>query len=229
MPTRSSISIGALLRDRLAHLVVDAERLDDLVADRVERVHRGQRVLEDHRHLLAAQLAHLLALGADEFLPVEPDLAGDPRALRVQAHDAQRRDRLARAGLADDAERAAALDIERQPVDGLDDAVVGREMDTQVAHRQELGRRRPAFGLHLDSSVAHEYLTLGSTTAYTISTTRLANTTKNAATMVTAEDLGQVVVLDRLVRVLPDARQVEHASRSVPRRRAAARSRDRRS
>ena len=47
-----------LAGDLLGHVVVDPVRLDDLDADRVVRVHRGQRVLEDHRHLLAAHLAH---------------------------------------------------------------------------------------------------------------------------------------------------------------------------
>ena len=64
---------GHLLR----HLVVHPVGLDDLVADRVEGVHRGQRVLEDHRHLLAAQLAYVVLVGTDELFTVEPDLAGD--------------------------------------------------------------------------------------------------------------------------------------------------------
>ena len=43
-----------LARDGLGNVVVDPVRLDDLVADGVERVHRRQRILEDHGHLLAA-------------------------------------------------------------------------------------------------------------------------------------------------------------------------------
>ena len=36
------------------------DRLDDLLADRVDRVERGHRLLEDHRHLAAAQPAPLV-------------------------------------------------------------------------------------------------------------------------------------------------------------------------
>jgi hypothetical protein len=44
-----------LAGDLLGHVVVDAVGLDDLFADRVVGVHRRQRILEDHRHLLAPQ------------------------------------------------------------------------------------------------------------------------------------------------------------------------------
>jgi len=66
-------------RDGLAHLVVLPVRLDDLPADCVERVQRRQRILEDHRHLVAAQRPHVAFGHADEFLAFEPDPAGDLR------------------------------------------------------------------------------------------------------------------------------------------------------
>jgi hypothetical protein len=39
---------------------VSRDRLDQLLADRVQRIQRGQRVLEDRADLAAADLAHLL-------------------------------------------------------------------------------------------------------------------------------------------------------------------------
>ena len=42
----------------LAHLVVNQVSLGDLIAHGVVRVQGGQRILEDHRHLGAPQLAH---------------------------------------------------------------------------------------------------------------------------------------------------------------------------
>src|SRR5690606_37349549 len=111
---------------------------------------RGQRVLEDHRHLLAAQRPHPLRARADQLLAVEPDLPGDPGpGALVQAEDAEAGDALARARLADDAEGPAALQREGQAVHRLDQAVGGREVDPQV----------------LDLEKAHVSLTLGSTTA----------------------------------------------------------------
>ena len=44
----------SLLRD----VLVQPDRLDQLVPDRVHRVQRGHRVLEDHRDVVAADLAH---------------------------------------------------------------------------------------------------------------------------------------------------------------------------
>ena len=101
--------------------MVHPVRLDDLRADRVVRVHRGQRILEDHRHLVAAQLADRLRGRRDQLLAVQPDLAGDLGVARVvQAEDAEAGDGLAGAGLADDAERAAALAaVNVRAVDGL--------------------------------------------------------------------------------------------------------------
>ena len=54
---------AALLGDVVVHPV----GLDDLVADRVVGVQRGERVLEDHRDVAAAELAHLL-LGQREHV-----------------------------------------------------------------------------------------------------------------------------------------------------------------
>ena len=76
----------------------------------------------------------------------------------VQAQDAEAGHALAGAGLADDAERLAALQREGQAVDGLDQAVVGREVDPQVADLEE--RRLVAGG-----TSAHDSRTRGSMTA----------------------------------------------------------------
>ena len=45
----------------LGGISVDVHRLGQLLADLVERMKRGQRVLEDHRDLLAPDRLHLLA------------------------------------------------------------------------------------------------------------------------------------------------------------------------
>ena len=119
---------------RLVHLVVYPVGLDDLLADRVVRVHRRQRILEDHRHLLAAQRPHGLRRRTDDLHAVEPDLARHVGvAPVVQPQDAQAGHRLAGAGLADDAQGAAALEGERDRVHRANQAVVGREVDPQVA------------------------------------------------------------------------------------------------
>ena len=60
---------GALAGLRLRQARMRADRLDDLVADAVERVEAGQRVLEHHADARAAQLAHLLRRQIVDALP----------------------------------------------------------------------------------------------------------------------------------------------------------------
>ena len=95
---------------------MDLERLADDVADRHAGVERGVRVLEDDLDV-AAQLAHRAALLGVDVDPVEGQLAGG-RLLQPHQHPAQ--SRLAAAGLADDAERLALVELEGDAVDGLD-------------------------------------------------------------------------------------------------------------
>src|SRR5207245_4957037 len=59
---------------------------------------------------------------------------------RVEPHDRETGDALAGAGLADDAERLALLDLEADSVDGLDDAVVGTEMSLEVIDLEQRQR-----------------------------------------------------------------------------------------
>ena len=101
-------------RGLLGDVVVDPVGLGDLVADRVERVQRGQRVLEDHRDVAGRGSLRICSSDSAEHLgAVDPDRAATPGALGVvQAQDRQLDDRLAGAGLAHDAEGLAPLDGE---------------------------------------------------------------------------------------------------------------------
>ena len=143
MPTRSSISTARFMRDGLRHLVVGLVRLGDLVADAVEGVQRGLRVLEDHRHRAAADLLELARRGADDLLPVEHDAAGHHRALGVvQAEHGHAGDGLARARLPHDGQRAAEAGVVAEVADGVDQALVAGEPDGQVADLRGPRRRR---------------------------------------------------------------------------------------
>ena len=50
----------ARLRLLVADVLVEPDRLGDLLADREDRVERGHRLLEDHRDVVAADLRHLV-------------------------------------------------------------------------------------------------------------------------------------------------------------------------
>ena len=78
---------------------VGSHRLRNLLTYRHGRIQRGHRLLEDHRHLLAAYLVEFLLGQADQFASFEHDAAGlnTPRLLGQQAHHGQGGDALAAA------------------------------------------------------------------------------------------------------------------------------------
>ena len=133
----SSFSAVSIATGRV-HAEVDLQRLGDLLADLHQRVQRGHRVLEDHRHLPAPDAAHLLAALVADLLALEDDRAlahGVGRG--QQAHDRARQDRLARAALADDAERLAAAQLEADPVDGAHHAARRAEVGAHVGQLEQ--------------------------------------------------------------------------------------------
>ena len=95
---------------------VDDQRLGDELEHGHPRVQRGVGILEDELHA-PAQAAQLLALRGGDVLAVEDD----PARRRIDAPEHGAPDRgLARAGLADEAERLAVVHGERHVVDGVD-------------------------------------------------------------------------------------------------------------
>ena len=79
--------------------------LFDLIADRVDRVQRCHRILENHRDFTATDLPHLLLTHPVNAMAVELDTAADnlPR-FRGNPHQAVRRHGFTRAGFSDYAE-----------------------------------------------------------------------------------------------------------------------------
>ena len=125
-------------RDRDLHrlfavlVLVQRDRLGDLITDGVDRVEAGHRFLENHRDVIAPNFAHL---GLREFgdvssltvLAFEGDFALDNFARRRgnQTHDREARDGLTRPRLTDHRQRLALLDVESHTIDGLDHTLVG--------------------------------------------------------------------------------------------------------
>jgi hypothetical protein len=129
---------------------VQRQAFADDAADRHPRAERAERILEydldppTHR-------AQRLAAGVVDPRAVEHDLAGGDRLQREQ-REAERR--LARARLADDAERLAATKPQRrvangQEVAGREPARAGREVDRD---RPPLDQRRRVGGEWLDDA-----------------------------------------------------------------------------
>src|SRR5581483_4783031 len=129
-------------------LAVDEHRLLDDLPDRHARVERRVRILEDDLHLLA-QLAQVVPARRRQLVAHEADGAA---GRLQQLQDAVPGRRLAGAGLADEPERLALRDLERDAVDRLH--MVDRPLDEQtlphrkpllqVGHRQESAVRAHA-------------------------------------------------------------------------------------
>ena len=114
MPTRSSRCTARSRASLARGPAMAQQRLLELVADGVGGVERGHRLLEDHGHAVAADVGHGALAGAREVAALELQPRRRPQgAWRQQVHDGERRQRLAAARLADDAQRLAAIDVKR--------------------------------------------------------------------------------------------------------------------
>ena len=129
--------------------LVKLQRLADLPADRQHRVEAGHRLLEDHRDRVAADVAHLRLGDVEQVAALEADRAGDLAGrLLDQPQDRHRGDRLAAAGLADDARASRRHRRGTKPLDRAHHAVGRREMRLQVLDFQQRHLRSawPAAG-----------------------------------------------------------------------------------
>src|SRR5699024_1507527 len=115
---------------------VCSDHLDDLPAGAVVGVQAGQRVLEDHADLSAADLPELRGRHRQQVGVLEVGVAGDFGALG-EAQDGLHQHALAGTGLADDAEGASGPEPERDVVDGTQCAVGGVEGYVQVFYVEQ--------------------------------------------------------------------------------------------
>ena len=115
---------------------VPAYALGDLLADRLQRVERRHRLLEDHADVVATKRAHLVLGGGQYIDAVETDAARCPGGLRQKPHDRQRRHRLAGAGFADQTHHFAGLDRKLDILEDRGTADIERQVfDLEQAHR----------------------------------------------------------------------------------------------
>src|SRR5262245_23521714 len=124
--------------------LVEAQGLRDLLAHREHGIERGHGLLEDHGDLLPPDLPHLVGGHVDEVLPAVDDLALHDLAGRLgdELHHAERRHRLAAAGLAHHAQGLALLNVEVHAVHGAHHAFVREEVRLEILDvQQALGHR----------------------------------------------------------------------------------------
>src|ERR1700732_1370727 len=126
--------------------------LDDLVANAIERIEAGERILKDHADPLSPDPAHFFGRQILDPQARQKDLAARDAAGRIdQADHGEARDRFAGAGFADHAEYLALGDIERNAVNAAQRAAAGRELHLKVAHGEN-GLGHLSFGLSASRS-----------------------------------------------------------------------------
>ena len=106
-------------RGGTADAAVQLQDLADLRLDRMQRVERRHRLLEDDRDVVAANAPDLVLRQVDQFAALEVDAARRMRRgrIRQQLQDRQRADGFAGAGFTDQRHALAALDLEGNMVD----------------------------------------------------------------------------------------------------------------
>ena len=106
--------INCLLRFLTVQVLVKLHGFLNLVADGLQRVQGGHRILHDHRDLPAADLSPVLIGVKPCQLPavVGNAAAGDPSVCRIQAHQRRHENRLSGARLADNGKALALIDIQ---------------------------------------------------------------------------------------------------------------------
>src|SRR5881296_2426141 len=137
----------ALHRGFFVHLVVDDDRLRDLVPDPLHRIQGVHRPLEDDRDVLPADPAELALRDLREVIPDVIDRAVDDLPVRrEEAHDRQGGRRLAATALSRESEALALAQGEVDAVDRPDGPLLRLEMRLEALHRQERHLTAPRDG-----------------------------------------------------------------------------------
>ena len=127
-------AVEALLAVAAALLVVQQHGFRQLLADAHDGVQGAQRVLEDHRQLVAAQGMEFFFRNLQQILAVVDNFACvHHRVARQNAHDGTGGDGLAGTGFTGDGERFALFQIEGNIAHGANRTVVRAEGDGQVS------------------------------------------------------------------------------------------------
>ena len=135
---------GPLRRLRLRETEMGSNRLDELSPYGVQRIERGQRILEDHPDCRPTQLLPLRLGQGAEIALVQPHSPARHLPGRLeQAQDGVADGRLPGSGFAHDPEDLAGLDLERHAFHRNDGAAAARELDAQILDGKQGHRTGP--------------------------------------------------------------------------------------
>ncbi|OIQ65517.1 hypothetical protein GALL_529230 [mine drainage metagenome] len=126
---------GTLARGLLRQIGMGPDGLDQLIANPVQRIEAGERILKDHPDPFSPNTAHLFRRQIVDPQARQKDLATGNAAGRVDQADYRKaRDGFSGAGFAHHAQHLALGDIEGNAVDGAQDVAAGDEFDPEVSH-----------------------------------------------------------------------------------------------
>lgn len=119
-----------------------ADHFGDLLLDRKDWIERCHGILENHRHLLPADAAHIAVILFQQILSVQLDgsIRHHTGWAWDEAENSQSRGRLAGTGFPDKAKRLALFNFQLQPVDRVNDTVAGAEFNGKVLNTQNIVR-----------------------------------------------------------------------------------------
>ena len=118
---------------------MQADCLAELAADCEDRVQARHGVLEDDRAAFASEVAHLLFRPRRQILALVKNMSAlDSAVVRQNLHHGVCGDGFAGAGLADNAENFAGVEVKRYTVDSLYLARVRAERRVQILHAQKI-------------------------------------------------------------------------------------------
>ncbi|MNN00370.1 hypothetical protein D3C81_1129570 [compost metagenome] len=131
---------STLGRDFADQPLVDAQHLVDLLFDRVQRVERGHRLLEDHRDPVTADVADGFFFQVQQVLSGVLNGAGRVPGERVgqQTQDRVRGHRFAGTAFAHQRQGFAALDVEADAFDHALAVITDDKFDGEVAHFDQI-------------------------------------------------------------------------------------------
>ncbi len=133
-----------LLAHAVARAAVRLPDLVELVAQARHRIERVHRALRNIGHVPPAQGAQLLGIEPDEIAAAQPHGAvGHRGGGRQQAEHAHGERALAAARFADDAERLAGLELDRDISHGAHGPAPASVLDGEVLDAEQIHRRQP--------------------------------------------------------------------------------------
>src|SRR4029079_18389805 len=142
------------------------QNLVDLVAAAHDRIERGHRFLEDHRHARRPQLAQAGFVRARDVFIQQRNRSGSNRQpLGQQAHHALRDHRFSRPRFAHQADDFALADREGRLRHGLRAFAAWRERDAQALYVKDVHTRFAIFGSSVSRRPSPRMLTASTVAA----------------------------------------------------------------